>query len=145
MGMANNGVGVVINNKVWSINLTQLLRRIMATTAYHELASVIRGHHIHKHLWTPFVGERLDVEKEHGNKYCSYAVAVVNKESGGIIGRVPLELSQALWNFLTDGGVVLCEVTGKRRKGKGLEVPCVYHLTGITSTVQRVQQALTEL
>ena len=40
----------------------------MATTVYHDL---IRGHHIYKHLWTPFVGERLDVEKEHGNKYCS--------------------------------------------------------------------------
>ena len=45
----------------------------MATTVYHELASVnlIRGHHIYKHLWTPFVSEQLDVEKEHGNKYCS--------------------------------------------------------------------------
>ena len=30
--------------------------------------------------------------------------------------------------FIEKGGVVTCTVTGRHKKGKGLEVPCVYCL-----------------
>jgi len=34
--------------------------------------------------------------------------------------------SKVFWYFINHGGRVSCEVTGRRRYGKGLEVPCVY-------------------
>ena len=39
--------------------------------------SVIRGHHIYKHIWIPFVGEILHVEQEAHNTADCFAVAVV--------------------------------------------------------------------
>ena len=120
----------------------------MATksTASTEIVSVIRGHHFFKEVWTPVVGERLAVRKEYGNKHCRFAVAVFKTSCrscrAGIVGRVPLEISLSLWNFLTEGGEIICEVAGKRRKGKGLEVPCIYYLTGTLSAIQKLEDSL---
>ena len=58
-----------------------------------------------------------------------FAVAVTVQPAATIVGRVPRELSRYFWEFLNDGGKIVSEVTGKRREGKGLEVPCVYRLS----------------
>ncbi len=84
--------------------------------------SVIRGLHVYKHVWTPVEGEELVLEQEHHNSYDRYATTVL--KDGVIVGRVPRELSRVFWNFLASGGLITCEVTGSRKKGKGLEVPC---------------------
>ena len=39
--------------------------------------SVIRGHHVYKDIWTPFIGEVLRVEQETHNVQDQFAVAVV--------------------------------------------------------------------
>ena len=39
--------------------------------------SVIRGHHVYKEIWTPFVGEVLRVEQETHNAQDRFAVAIV--------------------------------------------------------------------
>ena len=54
--------------------------------------SVIRGHHIYKDIWTPFVGEILCVEQEMHNSEDRFAVAIVKTET--IVGHVPRELSR---------------------------------------------------
>ena len=51
----------------------------------------IRGHHIYKTSWTPFVGELLLVQQEDHNPEDSFAVAIL--KSGEIVGRVPCEIS----------------------------------------------------
>ena len=43
----------------------------------HEEASVIRGHHVYKSVWTPEVGEELSVVTEDGIEHDKYAVAVI--------------------------------------------------------------------
>ena len=43
-----------------------------------------------------------------------------------VVGHMPRESSKIFWHFLiNDGGSISCEVTGKRKYDKGLEVPCV--------------------
>lgn len=88
------------------------------------LAHVIRGHHVYKRAWTPFVGEELPLQREPTNRHDAFAVAI--KKGGNVVGRVPRELSCTFWTFIQNGGDISCEVTGQRKKGKGLEVPCLY-------------------
>ena len=56
-----------------------------------EKASVIRGHHIYKSIWTPVVGEELALQREDGNDHdlkhgCSM-------KDGDIVGHVPCSIS----------------------------------------------------
>ena len=39
--------------------------------------SVVRGHHVYKHIRTPEIGEELSVKKEPGNFHDDFAVFVV--------------------------------------------------------------------
>ena len=65
-----------------------------------------------------------------GMKETSTIATVAVKKEKKIVGHVPKELSKKCSDFLKSGGVIGCEVTGKRRKGKGLEVPCKYTFCG---------------
>ncbi len=40
----------------------------------YSVSSVIRGHHLYKVIWTPFIGEQLLLEAENGNLEDRYAV-----------------------------------------------------------------------
>ena len=104
------------------------------------LESVIRGHHASKQHWTPVVGESLAVECEPSNPFDSYAVSV--SRDGTIVGHVPREVRRQFYTFLHNGGNITCEVTGHRKYGKGLEVPCVYEFRGSRETVRKVKKTL---
>ena len=43
--------------------------RMADSSSSHTVDSVIRGHHIYmyKAVWTPYIGEELCLEQEHGN------------------------------------------------------------------------------
>ena len=43
----------------------------------YEKTSVIRGHHIYKSVWTPFIRKELMVEVEDGNEHSEHAVAMI--------------------------------------------------------------------
>ena len=43
-----------------------------------------------------------------------YATTV--KKDGSVVGRVPRELSKLFWTFLSKGGQITSEVTGKRKR-----------------------------
>ena len=60
------------------------------------------------------------------------------KKGPTIIGRVPRELSRIFWNFLTSGGEIVSVVTGRRKRGRGLEVPCTYKLHGSKKQLQEL-------
>ena len=65
--------------------------------------SIVRGHHIYKSVWTPYIGEMLPVQEELDNEHDSYAVSV--QKVGIIVGHVPQEVSriftiyQAWWDY----------------------------------------------
>uniref|UniRef100_A0A1X7SF53 HIRAN domain-containing protein n=1 Tax=Amphimedon queenslandica TaxID=400682 RepID=A0A1X7SF53_AMPQE len=100
--------------------------------------SVVRGHHIYKRIWTPFLGETLKLERENDNPYDQYAVTI-NKD-GEVVGRVPKELSRIFSNFMLSGGDIECKITGKRKLGKGLEVPCVYICNGLKKELGKLKK-----
>ena len=112
-----------------------------ARTATFCKNSVIRGHHVFKAIWNPFVGEQLQISREEGNAYDNCAVSV-KKDSGTIVGHVPREMSRLFWHFLQHGGNITCEVSGRRKRGKGLEVPCMYVFRGIKELIARLETLL---
>ena len=52
------------------------------------LDSTVRGHHVYKTVWTPFLGEILTAIPESENNHDRHAVCV--KKGREIVGRVPL-------------------------------------------------------
>ena len=72
------------------------------------------------------VAEILDARSEDENSHDRHAVAVVIDSC--VVGNLPHEYSRIVWHFLQHRGKILCEITGKRRRGLGLVVPCVYIL-----------------
>ena len=108
--------------------------------AIYIFQSVIRGHHISKTVWTLRFGEELTVEKEADNAHDRHAVAVL--KGGVVVGHAPREISKTFWHFLTHQGEIRCEVTGRRKFGKGLEVPCFYKCTGKEKMVLKLKELL---
>ena len=70
--------------------------------------------------------------------------AVCIKKDDVIVRHVPREQAKMMWHFLMHGGQVSCEVTGRRKLGNGLEVPCTYKLTGREKLVNRMQELLSK-
>ena len=68
------------------------------------------------------------VSQEAGNARDRRAVALLKADR--TVVDVPREQSRVFWHFLNHGGKISCAVTGRRKHGKGLEVPCVYKFLG---------------
>lgn len=105
-----------------------------------SLDSVIRGHHIYKSIWTPVSGEILAVTAEEGNSEDQYAVGVY--KGATLVGHAPRELSRTFYFFLRRGGSIECTVTGHRKLGVGLEVPCTYSMSGKGRYIKRLVKLL---
>ena len=103
----------------------------------YEMESVVRGHHIYKSVWTPYSGEVLTVEPETRDQY---AVAILNNDS--VVGHVPREMSRICYYFIRSGGSIDCKITGKRKVGKGLEVPCLYLFNGSSRLLKKLKKLL---
>ena len=108
------------------------------TVLLHE--SVICGHHIYKSEWSLRVSEIVSVDCEHGNIHDHHAVCLL--KGSWIIGHAPRELVKYFWFFLGHGGTITCEVTGSRKHGKGLEVPCIYTFGGKERNIVKLKELL---
>ena len=72
----------------------------MATT--FRIESTVRGHHVYKAAWSPYIGEELPVQREVNNIHDDFAVAVL--KNGNTVGHVPREISRVCWYFLHKSG-----------------------------------------
>ena len=120
---------------------TQLghLQLTMATT--FRIESTVRGHHVYKAAWSPYIGEELPVQREVNNIHDDFAVAVL--KNGNTVGHVPREISRVCWYFLhKSGSEMTCIVNGHRRRSevdrKGFVVPCVYIFRGKQKHLDRL-------
>ena len=102
--------------------------------------SVVRGHHVYKEAWRPVIGQLLPVFSEPNNRHDRRAVAIYL--DGVVVGHVPREISKVFWFFLKHNGKIMCEITGRRKCGNGLEVPCAYKLKGSSSMVEKAKKLL---
>lgn len=99
-----------------------------------QFTGPVRGHHVYKDNWAPFIGEQLTCRpdpREEALTYDKFALGVYKSTEGGtiLVGHVPIELSQLLNYFLTTGeqrNNLMAEVTGKRKREIGLVVPVKY-------------------
>ena len=84
--------------------------------------STVRGHHVYKASWSPYIGEELPVQREVNNINDDFAVAVLKNSS--TVGHVPREISRVCWYFPHKSGSektcshkltkdsIYCNVTG---------------------------------
>ena len=86
------------------------------------------------------IGELLQIFHETNNRHDRHALAVFKE--GIIVGHVPREMSRIFWLFLQHDGKIECEITGQRKKGKSLEVPCVYRFKGSTQKIERMKELM---
>ena len=82
----------------------------------------------------------LTLQREDSNTHDRHAVCLMKDNCA--VGHVPRELSRVFWYFLCHGGRVTCEVTGRRKRGKGLEVPCAYKFVGNSKLIKKLIQLL---
>ena len=83
-----------------------------SSTGTFSIRSVIRGHHIYKMVWTPYVGEELILKTEDTNLYDKHAVAAMKDDA--IVGHMPRSLSGISWFFLKSGGHITCVVFSQK-------------------------------
>ncbi len=60
--------------------------------------SFVRGHRIYKRVWSPIIGEVLELLREEGNEHDRFAVCLL-KPRAETVGHVPRELSRKIWHF----------------------------------------------
>ena len=114
-------------------------------TTYYETASVVRGYHVYKSIWTPVIGEELLCEREEGNPSDRYAVSVLDLST--VVGHVPRHISTLCNVFIRRGGSISCIITGMHQYSRdlpqgGMEVPCKYRFTGNPKELGKVERCL---
>ena len=77
----------------------------------YEYNSCIRGHHIYKDIWSPYVSEELAFVVEENNIHDPYAVAV--KKGEQIVGHLPHIISAACSLFLRRNEVISATVKNR--------------------------------
>ena len=68
------------------------------TTCQYEKASVVKGHHIYKAVWTPAISEEPHTKLEKDNEHDEHAVAVIL--DGSTVGQLLHTISLVSWFFL---------------------------------------------
>ena len=74
---------------------------------------------------------------EDGNEQDSFTVAVIKNN---IVGHAPRQFSRVFYFFLSHDGTIDAEITEHRKFGCGLEVPCLYTLTGKPKFIKRAKK-----
>ena len=102
--------------------------------------SCVRGFHVYSAVWNPTIGEVLPCRREPTNVTDRYAVAVL--DSGTIVGHLPRKYSKIFSLFIRRGGIITCEITGRRRYSRdlvqgGMEIPCKLTLQSIYKEVKK--------
>jgi len=63
--------------------------------------SVVRGHHIYKTIWTPFIGEILTLNCKEDNSYdsctCSCRICLIRQTDGMTNACVPVHVAYSYW------------------------------------------------
>ena len=137
----DNCVGVVSASRVRIADRARGMASQSVSISSFSFVSVIRGHHIYKSVWTPFLGEGLTIQREEPrNRHDRFSVCVMKGHD--VAGHVPREFSKTVRYFLRSGGQGSCTVSGPRKNGKGLEVPCTYSFEGSRKVIIKLKNLI---
>ena len=93
-----------------------------------EFSSAVRGYHHYRKYWQPKLEEHLSCRHEENNPFVYFAISVCDKNTGAIVGHLPIETSRPT-TFLLDRGAMiydidinelLCFAISARRVGNSL-------------------------
>ena len=96
----------------------------------------VRGHHIYKEIWTPVVGEELQLQREPSGLKDRFAVVCLfgRRDVGGVPANLaPIFSPFLIRDLIRDFNTITATITGVRVNhvaGLGIEVPCRYKLNG---------------
>ena len=91
------------------------------TAELFTLESVVRGHHIYKRVWSPMLGEKLQIEIEEDNRNDARAVAI--QKRGKVVDHSPRETAKIVWYLLRRGSRKVQDNWKKNRTGGSLRLP----------------------
>ena len=102
-----------ILNKIMSGRSTEEINLLKINTG-------LRGFHVHRTNWKPYLKQQLTFKQEQDNKYDRFAVAVQTRLLGTLfpstVGHIPIELSRYFWYALKRSAIIRGEVTSVRHK-----------------------------
>ena len=113
----------------------------------------IKGHHVYKDVWSPEMGEELEVHCEPDNVVDKYAVCLKTKD-GKIVGHLKKgksgRFAKTIFYFLRSHAEAGCtaKISGKRFNlgdGEGLQVPCVLNLEGENKFVNILKEQFVKM
>ena len=92
-------------------------------------------------IWSPYLGENLTIQREEGNIHDRYTVSVVKGDV--VVGQASPRIDACVFfHFLSHRGTIDCEITGKRKHGNGLGVPCRYHFKAKRKLIKQIARRL---
>ena len=95
-----------------------------------RIYSAVRGYHVYKEIWDPFIDDTFSTKHERGNSHDRYAMAVIPDDikRKRVCGHLPREISKIYCLFVLCEATIVGRVTGPRRKTRaecgGMEIPC---------------------
>ena len=106
------------------------------------VSGMTRIPHIQRYL-TAGIGEECNCECEFDNRHNPFAVAIMKDSQ--VVGHIPCTISCTCTLFIRHGSSILATVPGARRhctyrrldKG-GVELPCIYRFTGLSTFAQKI-------
>lgn len=98
-----------------------------------EIKCASRGFQVYRDVWNPRMGEKLNVQHEHGNVHDPFALTLSVKRRGSfveweVVGHLPREISRFCYYFLNYGGALEGRVRDRKYRASpipsgGIEVP----------------------
>ena len=114
-----------------------------------SMESMVRGQHIYKDRWCPYINKELTCHQERHNYHNPFAVSV--QKSSIVVGHVPQQISAICYIFLgKHSSSISCKITGSRRFSHdlpqgGMEVPCMLTFQGQKNLVEKTRNTITKL
>ena len=94
-----------------------------------EFSSAVRGYHHYRKYWQPKLEDHLSCRHEENNPFGYFAISVCDKNTGAIVGHLPIEISRPIKFLLDRGAMIFATLTSTNYcvsplvQG-GLEIPC---------------------
>ena len=107
-----------------TINLRVLFRIITYTFCMHtkkrladvsvksfEFVAAVRGFHVYRDIWLPYINETVKCLHEFGNTYYVFAIKCI--KGNMIVGHLPREMSRPIKYLLDRGAIVTATITSE--------------------------------